>query len=256
MPTIQQLCGDARLLADEPRPSRPSARRVLLAVLQAVQHFYSRLENTGQAWSVKADYTLQVTPNTSDYLLSIDESYGKPLQVLTYYPVNPAWPQRYVEFFELSDMNFDWPWPVNIASYMYTDGTPNTAMRMGFYYKDDGSRWVRVLPQPQLAAQYLVTFASGDWASTAGLEQSPVLTQFHSLVETWAAQSFLPSCEWWEDQLLNQKHRQELMGTLKNDELRLADEFDRYCRSLVDDHMTQRLDAFSRENNGPWGGWY
>ena len=149
-------------------------------------------------------------------------------------------------------MNFDWGWPVNVSSWMYTDGSNCTAMRMAFYYADDGSRYVRVLPQPQLSAQYLITFASGDWASTAAMESSPVLTQFHSLVEIWASQSMLPSCRWYDDEKANAAHRQEIFIALKNDEARIGDEFDRYVRNLVDDHMTIRKSSFDGSNS-QWG---
>lgn len=228
-------------------------RRTLLAVLDSVQNFYSRLENTGQAWSLKPDYLLNVSSQTSDFVLAVDDSYGKPVQVLTYYPQNPSYVQRFVEFREFSDMNFDWGLPVNISSWMFTDGSNCTAMRMAFYYQDDGSRWVRVLPQPMLQAQYLISFASGDWASTAAMESSAVLTQFHSLVEIWAAQSILPSCQWWEDEDKNMAHRKEIMVALKNDEMRIADEFDRYCRNLIQDHMTIRVSSFDGDGYG--GGW-
>lgn len=253
MPTIQEMCSESRLLADEPRPSKPSLRRVLLAVLQATQTFYARLGNTGEAWSLKPDYQLQVTPNTGDYPLAIDPSYGKPLQVLTYYPQNQSVPQRYIDFRQFASMQFDWGWPVNAASWMWTDGSPNTAMRMAFYYKDDGTPWVRVLPMPMLSASYLITFESGDYTSTVGMEQSPILTQFHALIEAWAALSFLPSCEWYDDPKENREHRRELAASLKNDENRIADEFDRHVRSLVIDQMGTRVSSF--DNDGNYGGW-
>jgi hypothetical protein len=231
-------------------------RRVLLAVVDSTQNLYSRLANTGQAWSLKSDYLLNVSNGVSDYLLAVDDSYGKPIQVLTYWPANPSLPQRYVEFYEFADMNFDWGWPVNVASFMYTDGSPNTAMRMAFYNKDDGSRWVRVLPQPQISGgTYLITFASGDWAATAGIQDSPVLSQFHSLVETWASQSILPSCQWVEDQKYNMDHRKELLFALKNDEARFAEEFDGYCRNLIQDHMGTRASSMDSDALGT-GGWY
>jgi hypothetical protein len=242
------------VLLDDPLPQKPSLRRILLAVLQATQSFCSQLENTGAAWSLKPDYTLAVANGSSDYLLAIDDSYGKPVQVLTYWPANLSIPQRYVEFREFQDMNFDWGWPVNVASFMYTDGSPNTAMRMAFYYKDDGTRWVRVLPQPQLSGgSYLITFASGDWSSNASLETSPVLSQFHSLIELWAAQSALPSCQWSHDQKYNMDHRRELMAALKNDQSRIQPEFDQYVRNLVDDHMGYR--ESSLDNDWTTGGW-
>lgn len=254
MPSIAEICSETRLLLDEPRAQKPSGRRVLQAVISALQTFYSRLENTGQSWSLKPDYSLAVSSNTSDYLLAIDGTYGKPVQVLTTYLQNPSYIARYVELREFPSMNFDWPWPVNAASWVWNyDGSNCTASRMAFYYKDDGSRWVRVLPQPALTAIYLVTFASGDWANNAALEASPVLSQFHSLVETWAALSALPSTEWWDDVKLNMDHRKEIAASLKNDEGRIAEEFDRYCRNLVLDQIGTRQSSF--DGNGGLG-WY
>jgi hypothetical protein len=255
VPTIQEMCTEARLLLDEPRPSKPPLRRLLLGVLQATADFYTQLELTGASWSVKPDYTLQVVGGQSDYQLSIDDSYGKPIQVLTYYPTNPSFIQRYVEFFVLNDLQFDWLLPQNIAAWTSVDGSNCTAARMAFYYKDDGSAWVRVLPQPQLSAQYLITFQSGAYASTIGLEQSPVLGQFHSLIETWAAQSVLPSCEWYDDFKENREKRRELAVSLKNDEARIADGFQRYIRSTITEHMTRRNDAFTDSDTSIWGRW-
>jgi hypothetical protein len=227
-------------------------RRILTAVTQATQSFYSKLEETGQPWSLKQDYMLNVSSNTADYLLSLDDSYGKPLQVLTYYPQNPSYVQRQVEFVEFADMNFNWPFPVNMASWLWTDGSNCTAMRMAFYKQDDGSSWVRVLPQPQLAASYLISYSSGDWASQMALENSPVLTQFHPLVETWATQSVLPSCQWLADQKYNMAHRDEIARALENDRVRLEDDFDRYRRYMVDDHMGIRRSCFDGEDVGTW----
>jgi hypothetical protein len=252
--TLQIMAQAVRLRTDEPSPNRPSNRRILQAVTDSTQSLYNRLENTGQAWSLKQDYQLNVSSNAGDYLLAIDASYGKPIQVLTYYPQNPSYIQRYVDFTEFQDLNFNWPYPVNISSWMYTDGSNCTAMRMAFYYKDDGSRWVRVLPQPQLNAQYLITFASGDWVSSAGLEDSPVLSQFHMLAEIWAAESVLPSCQWMADQRYNMDHRREIALALKNDESRITDEFERYCRNLVDDRMGIRVSSFDGDVYG-MGGW-
>lgn len=256
MASIQEICSVTRLLCDDPLPQKPSLRRVLLAVLQSAQSVYNRLQNTGQAWSLKPDYTLAVANGSSDYLLAVDDSYGKPIQVLTYWPANLSIPQRYVEFREFQDLNFDWGWPVNVANWIYTDGSPNTAMRMAFYYRDDGTRWVRVLPQPQLTATYLVTFANGDWASSAGMEDSPVLSQFHSLIELWAAQSVLPSCQWTSDQDYNMAHRRELITALKNDQMRIEPEFDQYVRNAVDDHMGLRDCPLDDDYGTASGGWW
>jgi hypothetical protein len=246
------MCSTVRVLTDSPLPQRPSLQRILLAVLQSTQSFYSKLESTGQPWSLKPDYLLAVANNTSDYLLAIDPSYGKPIQVLTYWPQNPSLPQRYVDFTVFNDLNFDWGLPVNVASFTYTDGSPNTAVRMAFFNRDDGSRYVRVLPQPQLAGSYLVTFESGDWASSAAIEDSPVLSQFHSLIEIWAALSVLPSCQWVADQSYNMAHRKEIASALLNDRVRVEDDFDLYRRNMIRDHMTIRASSLD-DGAGGWG---
>lgn len=252
MPSLQDMCVATRILCDEPRPQRPSAHRILMAVTQKTQSFYSKLENTGQAWSLKPDYLLNVSANTGDFLLAVDDSYGKPVQVITTYPSNPSFIPRYVEFREFSYMNFDWPFPKNMASWIMNDGSNCTAMRIAFYYQDDGSRWARVLPQPQLNATYAITFASGDWASTAAMESSPVLTQFHQLIETWAAQSILPSCQWEDDQKYNMEHRKELFFALKNDEAEMQDDFQRYCRNLVVDQIGIRDSSMDGDSFRGW----
>lgn len=249
MASIQSMCSAARLLCDEPLAQKPSPRRILQAVEHSVQSFYSQLESSGQPWALKPDYTLNVSNGTSDYLLSLDNSYGKPIQVLTYWPANPSLPQRYVEFYEIADLNFDWGMPVNVASMLFTDGSPNTAIRMAFYYRDDGSRWVRVLPQPQLFGSYLITFASGDWASSAALETDPVLSQFHSLIEIWAAESVLPSCQWSDNQNYNMSHRKEIALALQNDRARIEDDWQRYIRNTIQDHITIRQSSFDRVND-------
>ena len=254
MADLQTMAGNVRLRLDDPRPQKPSSRRVLQAVIDATQNLYNRLGNSGQAWSIKPDYTLVVTPNTSDYLLAIDSTYGKPIQVLTTFPANPSYVQRLVDFYELGEMYFDWNQPQNIASWLFTDGSNCTAARMAFYYKDDGARWVRVLPQPMLQASYTILFASGNWVESAGLESSPVLSQFHPVVEIWAAQSVLPSCEWWDDQKLNMEHRKELAAALVNDQQRFEDELNRYLRNLVDEHMTIRQSSL--DGDAVRGGWY
>lgn len=246
------MCNDVRLRCDEPRTQKPSPRRTLQAVIDATQNLYNRISNTGQAWSLKPDYTLTVYPNTSDFLLAVDSTYGKPMQVLTSYPQNPSYIQRLVDFYEMNELYFDWNLPQNIGNWLFTDGSNCTAARMAFYYRDDGSRWVRVLPQPRLQATYTILFASGNWAESAGLESSPVLGQFHSLVETWAAQSLLPSCEWWDDQRLNMEHRKELAAALVNDQVRFEQEFDRYIRNLVSEHMTIRASSLDEDGIGGW----
>jgi hypothetical protein len=86
-------------------PERPSLRHTFQAVADSAQVLFNRSSATGKAWSV------QEVPKrnfgTSDYVLPVDSSFGKPLSVITYYPQNPSTIPRYVEFAELNNLNYD-----------------------------------------------------------------------------------------------------------------------------------------------------
>lgn len=244
MASLSQMASNTRLRLGEPRSQRPSGRAVLQAVCTKSQSLINIIGNTGLPWAVD-EYTLNVVGGQADYLLAVDSSFGKPLQVLTYYPQNQGIPQRYVEFRLLNDMNYDWGYPVNVASYMFTDGSPNTAMRIAFYRKGGNDDiWCRVLPQPQLAAQYTILYSIGSWADTAGLDESPVLSQFHPLIEVQSAMSLLPQVEWGDNKDDNRAQRKEYAASLQYDEAALQDDWQRYVRSLTSDHLSIRQSAF------------
>jgi len=142
-------------------------------------------------------------------------------------------------------MNVDWPYPQNLASWAgYYDGTPNTAQRMAFFRKGgEDAMWVRVLPTPALSATYTISYSIGAWADDAGIDASPVINQFHPLIETQAALSLLPQSEWWDAEAENRIRRKEFAESLSYDEKALQDGFQRYVRSLTNDHMTARVGA-------------
>jgi hypothetical protein len=242
--TLAAIAQSTRLALGEPRPQRPSGRAVLRAVVNKAQDLLSQITETGASWAVD-EIQLQVVNGQQDYLLPVTSYFGKPLQVLTYYPQNTSTITRSIDFQYLNDMNIDWPYPQNLASWAgYYDGTPNTALRMAFYRKggtDD--MWVRVLPVPALSATYTITFAVGSWADDAGIDSSPVVNQFHPLIETQAALSLLPQTEWSNSEEENRIRRKEFKESLRYDEQGLLDGFQRYIRSLTLDHMTYRVGA-------------
>lgn len=248
MATLSDIAQSTRLRLGEPRAQKPSARAVLQAVVTKTQSKINQLGESGQPWAIDELY-LNVVANQSDYLLPVTPYFGKVLQVLTYYPQNLGIPQRYVEFTQINDMNYDWGLPLNVASYMFTDGSPNTAMRIGFYRKGgEDNIWCRVLPMPMLSAQYLVTYSVGNWADDAGLDASPVLNQFHHLIEVQSALSLLPNCEWFDDEKMNDSRRSNLSKSLAYDETELKDDWERYIRSLTSDHLTLRTGAGGMRN--------
>lgn len=245
--TLQTCANNVRIRLGSPSEQRPSLQQIFLAVVSCAQSLYNRAELSGQPWTVTT-YLLQVVNNSSDYLIAETSSYSKPLQVLTYYPQNPSYPQRVVEFDMIGDAHYDWGLPVNIASTMYSDGSPNTAMRMSFYRIEDGSLWVNVLPQPQLSAQYKILMANGTWAQDAAITSAPVLNQFSELIEVWAAQSVLPTCQWTQDAKEDRERRKEYAMALKNDQMRVEREYELYIRNLVEQQIGARVSSLE----GDW----
>jgi hypothetical protein len=148
----------------------------------------------------------------------------------------------------IGDAHYDWGLPVNIASWMYTDGSPNTAMRMSFYRKDDGQLWVNVLPMPNLSAQYQILMANGSWSDDAAITSSPLLNQYHELIEVLAAQSILPNCEWTQDPKEDRERRKEYAIALKNDQMRVEREFELYNRNIVEQQISSRESSL----DGDW----
>lgn len=242
---------------------RPTLQQTFLAVVSCAQSLYNRAEQSGQNWATE-EIILTVVGNVSDYEISGSSTtqggnlsaYSKPLQVLTYYPQNLGLAQRYVDFSLLHDLNYDWGLPVNVASWMFTDGSPNTAMRMAFFYQTGASGenalWVRVLPMPNLSAQYQISFAQGDWANEAAITDSPLLNQFHELIEVWSAQSILPSCGWVADEKENRERRKEYAAALKNDQARVEPEFSMYVKNIVEPHLSNRASSLDDDYLGGW----
>lgn len=249
------MASNVRLRLGEPRTQRPSGRAVLQAVCTKSQSLINQIADSGVPWAVD-EIQLNVVGGQGDYLLPVDSYFGKPLQVLTYYPANQSIPQRYVEFVMLNDLNYDWNLPVNVASYMFTDGSPNTAMRIAFYRQGgEDNMWCRVLPMPQLPATYTILFSVGNWADSAGLDESPVLAQFHPLIEVQAATSLLAQSEWNDSEPDNRIRRKEFAQGFQYDESALQDDWQRYVRNITSDHLSTR-DADFGEGGVSWGGWY
>ncbi len=256
MATLADMASNTRLRLAEPRAQRPSGRAALQAVVGKTQDLFNQLADTGAAWSID-ETTLNVVNGQQDYLLPVTSYFGKPLQVLTYYPQNTSTVTRSIEFTVLNDMNYNWPYPQNLASWAgYIDGTPNTAVRMAFFRKGgEDNMYVRVLPTPALSAQYTITYSIGGWADDASLDSSPVLNQFHPLIEIQAALSLLPHTEWKDSDDYNLSMRKQLRVALLYDEAAAKDGFQRYIRSLTSDHLTTRVGA-AGDSGSAAGGWW
>jgi hypothetical protein len=240
----------------DPLPQFPGLRHVFRAVTDSAQARVNQSSATGKAWSIQ-EVPLSVTSNTSDYVLPVGTDFGKPLSVLTVYNNTQSYIPRYVEFSEINDLYYDWGLPANVAAYVFNyDGSPNTAARIAFYRKpDDPSIWVRFLPTPQLAATYLVCYSQGTWTDDAAIDSSPLLAQFHPLIEMDAVELLLAHCAWFDEateegRKANSSRRKEIAQAQMNMRQKYEDDFDRFIRSTNDPGITVRKGSMDM---GVWG---
>lgn len=261
MPTLQAMAINVRgnRLVD-PLPNRPSMRHTFRSVCDAAQIAVNRSSATGKSWSVQ-DVDLQVSSGAGTYTLPTDSSYGKPLSVLTVYSQNQAYINHYVEFYERNDLYSHWGYPANLASWISnSDGSPNTAIRMAFWKVPNDDSWhVDVLPIPALSATYLVSFSQGSWSQDASITDSPLLAQFHPLIEMWATQNLLAHAAWWPDDNkdgrdANSNRRKEISLAMQPMLASYEDDFDRFIRTTTDPGLTERWSSFNNGNE-LGGGW-
>lgn len=227
----------ARVELLDPKPQKPSYRHLLHLATAVVQARLNRVQNTGRAWAV-GETVLTVSSGTADYTVSANGmgTLGKVLDVTTYDPSNQDLEERQVPFHDLADIADGWS--------EWGDG----AARIAFYRKDGGSQlWARVRPVPTDSASYLVSYAIGNWASSADLSSSPLFAQFHHLFVSELAYVALPAASWVEDEAENRLRRAELRTYLRERVSEQSKEFDRYIVSLAAPRNNYRVEAFAIE---------
>lgn len=233
MATILQMKSNCRILLADPKPQKPSDRHTLLAVLRQTQGLYNRLSNTGAAWDV-GELSLNAVSGQQGYQTAVDSSFGKPLQVVR---TGTGYAESPVDFFEMGNLSFDWGRPESYAGGVERIG----------WYRSNGILNLKVLPIPQQSASYRITYSIGNWMDTASLDDSPVLSEFHPLVETLAARSLLAASEWSDDKKADAEKRKELAQIFSADVERMDDDFTRYSLSLTQPRMTARVSSFDEE---------
>lgn len=244
---VGQMLDNVRTRLGDCRAQKPSDRQILLHLTTNLQAFFNRLSISNKPWAVD-ELTLVVTPGNEDYALPIDSSFGKPIRVRTSYAANPSQIIRDIEFFELTDSNFDWNLPANFGNLYYNlDGSPNTAMRIAFYRRAGLDQiYARIVPTPQLSATYVVLYQIGVYGETAALADVPVLPEHHSLIELWTTLSVLPIAEWYDAPADNSKRREEFALAINNDCRRLESDFNQYIRTVsVQKPLSYRALPFS-----------
>jgi hypothetical protein len=223
---------NVRVRLGHPRAQSPSAHDILLNLSTQIQRYLNELALSGRTWAVD-EVPLVVGAGQEDYPITAT-NFGRPLQVRTVYSANPSYIERDVEFDELADMNYNWPYPKNLGSLITNvDGSPNTAMRMAFYRRGGlDQAYVRVTPIPAATATYQILYQVGSFADSAALATVPVLPEHHALLEIRTAISLLPLAEWSDDAKVNASKQQALALSLSNDERFLASSFTSYIRSV------------------------
>lgn len=223
---------NVRVRLGHPRVQQPSAHDILLNLSTQIQRYINKLALSGRTWAVD-EVALVVNAGVEDYPIPAT-NFGRPIQVRTVYPANPGYIERDIEFDELADMNFNWPYPKNMGSMITNiDGSPNTAQRMAFYRRGGVDQaYVRVTPIPAATATYQILYQVGNFADDAALSTVPVLPQHHALLEIRTAISLLPSANWSDDDRADSAKRQEFAAALRNDEVALAADFESFIRSV------------------------
>jgi hypothetical protein len=232
MASLRQMAENVRLRIGEPRINRPSKRAVMQSVVTHVQSsIFNRISSTGKGWTID-EVPLSVASGQETYTLNVGSEFGQAVDVYTVDPGNPSHIPRSIPFWNVQDAHFNWGYPNNIASSFLTpDGSPNTATRIAFYRDSVGDVYAKVFPIPQLAALYQVMFSVGNFIDTAGIDSSPLLSEYHMLPEVRAGLSLLPQSEWSDDSKVNTEKRKDLALSLKNDEAIFRNDFENAIRT-------------------------
>lgn len=229
---FRQLLTNTRVRLGDTLAQRPSDRTLLLIVCTQVQSFVNLANLSAKPWAID-EVTVVAIPGLEDYAIGVASQFGKPIAVRTQDPSNPSHIESVVEFTELVDLTFDWSMPRDVGGFGF-DGSPHSARRIAFFRRGGSDQvWARVLPIPQTTAEYQILYQVGVYGETESLDEIPVLPQFHALIEIRSALDALPHCLWDDNAAVNADIRKELAMSLAATENRLADEFNKYIRTVT-----------------------
>lgn len=157
------------------------------------------------------------------------------MQVTTYFPQNPSHIETKIPFYQIDDMDQDWGLPLNIGALLTNwDGSPHTAQRMGFFYNMGIDQvYVRVKPIPQLSATYKIAYYLGNVMDNMGMQDAPILSMFHPLIELRTCIELLPLCEWFPTEPENAAKREEFAHSMVDLRGRLEKDFKTWARGLT-----------------------
>jgi hypothetical protein len=230
----------ARVELCEPREQQPSYRQLLNYGVAVWQQAYNQANNTGRSWAV-TETILTAVPGSESVQVN-GNSIGRIISVTTYDPTNPAWIERPVTFHDLGELTMDWLQPQNVGWWPSTiDGSPANAVRIAFFRLNGLPQvYARILPMPQIAAQYRCYYQVGAWADSAALAQAPLFEQYHQMLICQIARDALPATRWSNDVKADLVMRKELRESLQSRINEYLPEFKLYIASLTTPRRTMR----------------
>lgn len=215
MSSINESISRCREILDYPLSNSPTLHRIYGALIRHIQNRFSELGNSGQAWAYATEQ-VTVVSGTDTYTLTAT-NFGKPLSLVTY-STDDGHFERSVDFFEVQNLTFNWNAPRNAATgYWATDSTSIHSAERVAIYRNAGTNTVKLIfrPLPKAGAVYTLLYSLGDWAASATLTDTPLLSEFHSMFEIPAALALLPSAKWSDDENLNISKRKQLAASLE-----------------------------------------
>lgn len=230
--TIHDLAANTRRVRlRNPLPQAPTPEQVFHTVLSKVQRGFNRLSNTGKPWAtgtatVPFPTTFTQTGYSEPFLLNLPTDAGKIITIVNDYSAN--------SFSPLSNVVFE-PEIVGIGdmfSSMSISWFGWGACRVGIY-RDIQGNWYGVTWGYLTNAQnYKIIYSIGDWMSTAGLENSVILSEHAAVFETDAGLELLDAAEWTSDDEKNEKKRLSILPGLTRAYELANQDFERYIGSM------------------------
>jgi hypothetical protein len=241
--SILESIGRQRALLDYPRSNRPSLHQHYEATMRNIQRMYNRVANSNEAFGQDEKLlTVDASSDTFTVSNSADSRFGKVLLVTTY-SADPQAAGRSIDFSNMKDITFENAYPANYQGgwFEYLTGGKHSAEKMAFFYDPEGRLRVKISPKPQATAEYKVRFSIGNWAKNAGLNSSPVLSQYHHLFELQTCRDVLFMCEWdGIDSDARQLKIREMKESYNDQESRDVPDFERFLRSITSSKVAHK----------------
>jgi len=237
---ILESAARVRLLLAKPKTQKPSLHEIYAALVRNFQDMYNELSNTDEAWSLdEADIDVDLGNDCYPIPTQAQGTFGKPF-LLTTFSTDDAAIERVIPFFDEQNVKFDWFLPNNYAGWnpFYTGGN-HTAERVTLFYDKAGVPTLRFMPAPLAPATYRLKFTIGNWADSANIGASPVLSNHHHLFEVRSAKDVLYMSEWSDaDKKETMEKRKEIRSFLDEMETRYLPAFKRYIKEMTHDGIT------------------